>query len=111
MISKSKKLFVRCNQIEGVDLTSKSRRREHVAQRKAFMVLCFREFNQSDTLQYIGELIGVDHSTVHHHNRTDHWVGSKGYTIENYYYNMFRKLIKAETESDRIRANMLIGFL
>ena len=111
MISRSKKLFRRCNEIDGIDLESKSRKREYMAQRKAFMVLCFREFNQTDTLEHIGSLVGVNHSTVHHHNKTDHWLGSRGYDLENYYYSMFRKMINVESPSEQIRAKMLIGFI
>ena len=111
MISRSMKLFRRCNDLDGVDLTTKCREREMMVQRKAFMVLCSREFSHTDTLQHIGRLMGVDHSTVHHHKRNDHWLGAKGYELENYYYHKFKRLISIDSESDRIRANMLLGVL
>ena len=113
-MTRSEKFRDRCEKIEGVKLVIKSRKREFVAMKRAYSLLCVKHYGDTDTLQMIGELLGRNHSTVSHYVNKSHFVNDKtktGYRIEKHWYKEFKALIHCDSPAGRIQINMLIGFI
>ena len=113
-MTRSETLRDRCNKIPGVLLNTKSRRMDYIAQRRAFIALCMIHYGDSDTDTLIGEVVGINASTVSHYKKTRYFTENRNpnqYKLEKYWYKQFRGLMYFKAPVGKIQANMLLGVL
>ena len=115
--TKAELLKDRCNLLPGVDLSTRCRERQYVAQKKAFTMLCIKYFK--DHYKVIGAQMDRDHSTVTHYVQTAHFADESipGFELERKYYRLFKNLInfdrpnKIVRPKNHIQINFLLGFI
>jgi len=118
MINKMHIILDACTKVHGSNFTKKSRKREVIYARAAFINIVRTKYGKKVSLESIGDVIGgLDHATVLHaysktvEDRDGSYLLEKEFTDILYKFNQSIKNILALKDSDEIKlyANDLVG--